>query len=221
LIAFRPLRQRGAARIAQLISSIGAAILLVNIAQLLFIRIYGRADAAYPRGLISRNPIIIEELGLRLTPARLTVIIVALLMMIALQYLVTRTRLGQQMRAVAFNQRTASLLGINVNQIFWVTFFLAGAFGGIAGVFYALIFNVVDPFMGQDIALLGLTAIVLGGMGSINGAVLGGFIVAAIQIFSTDTVGSSYRDALVFFLLFVILLVRPQGILGQPQSTRA
>ncbi len=221
IIAFRPLRKRGAARIAQLISSIGAAILLVNIAQLLFIRIYSRVEAAYPRDLIPRQAIIIEELNLRITPARLIVIIAALIIMVLLQYLVTRTSLGQQMRAVAFNQRTASLLGIDVNRIFLLTFFLAGALGGMAGVFYALITNVVDPFIGQNIALIGLTAIVLGGMGSINGAVLGGFIVAGIQIFSVDTVGSSYRDALVFSLLFVILLVRPQGILGQPESTRA
>ncbi|TVR20898.1 MAG: branched-chain amino acid ABC transporter permease [Anaerolineaceae bacterium] len=221
LIAFRPLRKRGAARIAQLISSIGAAILLVNIAQLLFIRVYNRVEAAYPRGLVPRQPIIIEELGLRITPARLIVVIAALVVMILLQYLVTRTSLGQQMRAVAFNQRTASLLGINVNYIFLMTFFLAGALGGLAGVLYALITNVVDPFIGQNIALIGLTAIVLGGMGSINGAVLGGFIVAGIQIISIDTVGSSYRDALVFLLLFAILLIRPQGILGQPESTRA
>jgi branched-chain amino acid transport system permease protein len=221
LVAFRPLRRRSAARIAQLISSIGAALLLVNIAQLVFIEIYKRTDQRYPRDVIPRGNIVIEDLSLRITYVRLIIIIASLLLMIALQYMVTRTRIGQQMRAVAFNQRTASLLGINVTRIFLITFFLAGALGGVAGVFYAMVVEVVNPFIGQEIALLGLTAIVLGGMGSIQGALVGGFIVSAVQIFSTSIGGSSYRDAAVFLLLFILLLVRPQGLFGQPESTRA
>ncbi len=88
-------------------------------------------------------------------------------------------------------------------------------------MFYGLVYTNVDPFIGQDVALIGLTAIVLGGMGSIQGAVLGGFLVAAIQTLSTAIGGSDYRDAIVFLLLFLLLLVRPQGLLGQPEATRA
>ena len=220
-VAFRPLRRRNAARIAQLISSIGAALLLVNIAQLVFQELYSRTEAYMPRDLIPNETIVIEELSLRLSPVRIVILVFALILMIALQYMVTRTRVGQQMRAVAFNQRTASLLGINVGRIFWVTFFLAGALGGAAGMFYGLVFSTITPFIGQNIALIGLTAIVLGGMGNIQGAVIGGFVVAAIQTASTVIGGSGYRDAFVFILLFLILLVRPQGILGQAESTRA
>jgi branched-chain amino acid transport system permease protein len=222
LIAFRPLRRRGAARISQLISSIGAALLLINLAQLVFQQLYGRTVAYFPREITSIPPIIIEQLGgVRISPMRVAILVFALILMILLNYLVMKTRTGQQMRAVAFNQSTASLLGINVSRVYLITFFLAGALGGAAGMFYGLVFGTVSPFLGQEIALLGLTAIVLGGMGSIQGAVLGGFIVAAIQTMSTATIGSDYRDALVFILLFLILLTRPQGLLGQPESTRA
>jgi branched-chain amino acid transport system permease protein len=224
LVAFRPLRRRNAARIAQLISSIGAALLLVNIAQLVFQQIYNRTEAYYPRDLailpfIPTETIIIGDI--RIAPIRIVTFIIAIALMIILQYMVTRTRIGQQMRAVAFDQRIASLLGINVSRVYIVTFFMAGALGGAAGVLFGVTFLNVTPFIGEDIALIGLTAIVLGGLGSINGAVLGGFIVAFLQTASTALGGSSYRDAIVFILLFLVLLVRPQGILGQPENTRA
>lgn len=221
LVAFRPLRRRNAARIAQLISSIGAAILLVNITQLVFMQLYNSTEAYLPRDLVPSEPIVIEALSLRVTPVRMLIVLVALGLMIVLQYLVMQTRIGQHMRAVAFNQRIAALLGINVSRIFIVTFFLAGMLGGAAGMFYGVVFLNVTPFIGEDVALIGLTAIVLGGMGSIQGAVLGGFLVAGLQVFSIVLGGSSFRNAVVFLLLFVILLIRPQGLLGQPESTRA
>lgn len=226
--AFRPLRRRNAARIAQLISSIGAALLLVNIAQLVFQQIYQKTEAYFPRDLsiipgLPTEPIIfaLGDGELRIAPIRLVILVVALLLMVFLQYLVTRTRTGQQMRAVAFNERTAALLGIDVSYVYVLTFFLAGAFGGAAGMLYGMVFLNVTPFIGDNIALIGLTAIVLGGLGSIQGAVLGGFIVAGLQTFSTALGGSSYRDAIVFSLLFLVLLIRPQGLLGQPEQTRA
>jgi len=228
LVAFRPLRQRNAARIAQLISSIGAALVLVNVAQLLFQRIYQRTEAFYPRNLviipgIPTETIIIEMATgeIRIAPIRIVILIIALVLMVFLQYLVTRTRIGQQMRAVSFNQRISSLVGIDVSQVYIITFFLAGAFGGAAGLLFGVVFSNVTPFIGDNLALIGLTAIVLGGLGSIQGAMLGGLIVAALQTFSTAVGGSSYRDAIVFILLFVVLLVRPQGLLGQPEQTRA
>lgn len=223
-IAFRPLRERNASRIAQLISSIGAALLLVNIAQLIYEYLYNTTEAYYPQNIailpfVPTEPVIIGDL--RIAPVRIVILILALIIMVLLQYLVTQTQLGQQMRAVAFNQRTASLLGINVSRIFMMTFFLAGMFGGAAGMMYGIAFLNVTPFIGNNVALIGLTAIVLGGMGSIHGAVVGGFIVAALQTASTAAGGSSYRDAIVFLLLFLVLLVRPQGLFGQPENTRA
>ncbi|QPC83950.1 branched-chain amino acid ABC transporter permease [Phototrophicus methaneseepsis] len=225
-IAFRPLRRRNAARISQLISSIGASILLVNIAQLLFQQIYNRTEAYYPLDLVlfpgmSTETIVLDDIGLRIQPIRIVILVIALVTMVLLQYMVTRTQIGQHMRAVAFSERIASLLGIPVSRIFVLTFFLAGIFGGMAGMLYGVAFRKVDPFIGENVALVGLTAIVLGGMGSIQGAVLGGFIVAALQTISIAAGGSSYSNAIVFVLLFVVLLVRPQGLLGQPENTRA
>ncbi|MGB7340068.1 MAG: branched-chain amino acid ABC transporter permease [Phototrophicaceae bacterium] len=239
--AFRPLRSRNADRLAQLISSIGAALILVNLAQFAFQSVYGRTEAYYPRDVallgIGSNPIIFGELqifewlniapdavifgDLRIVPIRLMILVIALVLMIFLQYLVQRTEVGQQMRAVAFNERIASLLGIDVSRIYIITFFLAGAFGGIAGMLYGIAFLAITPFIGESIALVGLTAIVLGGLGSIQGALVGGFIVALIQTYSVAFGGSSYRDAIVFILLFIMLLIRPQGLFGQPEQKRA
>lgn len=222
-VAFRPLRERNADRLAQLISSIGAALILVNVAQFAFQAIYGRTEAYYPQDIsllgISTEPIVIE--GLRIAPIRLVILVIALMLMIALRFLVQDTRVGQQMRAVAFNEKIASLLGIDVSRVYILTFFLAGAFGGIAGILFGMTFLNVTPFVGDSISLLGLTAIVLGGLGSIPGSLVGGFIVAYIQTFSVAYVSSSFRDAIVFALLFLVLLVRPQGLFGQAKQNRA
>ncbi|MBC7814303.1 MAG: branched-chain amino acid ABC transporter permease [Burkholderiales bacterium] len=217
-VAFYPLRRRNAPRISQLISSIGAAILIVNIVQLIFNNLYNSTEQYFPRDLIPTEPI--QFAGVAIQPIRLLILVVALALMVLLQLLVTRTRTGLAMRAVAFDQRVASLLGINTGQIFLLTFFLAGALGGAGGLLYGLAFTRVTPFMGQEIALVGLTAIVLGGLGNVQGAVIGGFIVAALQTFSTAVVSSSYRDAIVFILFFLVLLFRPQGLLGQARQDK-
>ncbi|MDZ4766589.1 MAG: branched-chain amino acid ABC transporter permease [Chloroflexota bacterium] len=221
-IAFAPLRKRNAPRIAQLISSIGASVVLVSLAQLVF----GTNPARFPIGTIPTDPILIGTTIdgsplLRIAPIQIVILIVAVVLMALLNVLIQRTRLGQRMRAVAFNQRTASLLGINVGAIYTITFFLAGALAGAAGVLYALAYNQLTPFIGEGIALKGLTVIVLGGLGNIQGALVGGFVVAALEVFSVAAGGSNYRDAIVFALLFVILLVRPQGLVGEKAQTRA
>lgn len=215
IVAFAPLRRRNAPRISQLISSIGAAILLVNFAQLTF----GTQPQRFPLGSIPSDPL--EGLPFRVTPIQIVILCISIALMVLLNYMIARTRLGQAMRAVAFNQRVASLLGINSGRIFQLTFFLAGALAGAAGVLYGLAYNAMTPFMGDQIALKGLTVIVLGGMGNIQGAVVGGFVVAALEVFSVSAGGSNYRDAIVFALLFLILLFRPQGLVGQAQQNRA
>lgn len=219
-IAFMPLRRRNAPRISQLISSIGVALIFVNLAELYFNSVYQRTEEYFPRDLTQSAPILIGG-SLSIQPIRLVILAVALTLMILLQFVVTRTRTGRAMRTVAFNQRVAGLLGVDSNRIFMLTFFIAGALGGAGGMLFGLTFGRVTPYLGQDIALIGLVAIVLGGMGSINGAVLGGFIVAALQVFTITFIDSSYRDAIVFLLFILMLLVRPQGLLGQPQQNRA
>jgi branched-chain amino acid transport system permease protein len=213
LVAFAPLRRRNAARISQLISSIGAAIFLVSLAQLLF----GTQPQNFPRDLIPTEAFP----DLPIAPLQALIFVTALALMVLLQYLVQYTRLGQAMRAVAFNERTASLLGVDVNFIYRFTFFLAGALAGAAGVLFGMAFGSMTPFIGEKVALKGLTVIVLGGLGNIPGAVVGGFVVAGLEVFSVAQGGSDWRDAIVFTLLFLILLVRPQGLVGRKEITKA
>ena len=219
-VAFMPLRRRNAPRISQLISSIGAAILLVSIAEILFQSIFKRQVLRFDRDIIPRTPLMLEGLDVRVKPLDIIIFLIAIGLMFLLQHLVNRTKMGQAMRTVAFNSRIAGLLGVNVGGVFLQTFFIAGALAGAAGVMYGLAFR-IQPSMGQDVALIGLTAMVLGGLGSIPGAVAGGFIVAGLQEFSTAAGGSDLRNAVVFILLFLILLVRPQGLLGQAEQNRA
>jgi branched-chain amino acid transport system permease protein len=214
-VAFWPLRRRNAPRMNQLISSIGAAALLVNLAQLRF----GAAQKRFPFGSVPNDPI--KGLPFVVTPIQILALLIALGLMIALRALVLKTRLGRGMRTVAFNERVARLFGVNVDTTYMIAFFISGALAGAAGMLYGLAFNSMTPFMGESVALKGLTVIVLGGLGSIEGAVIGGFLVAGIEVFSVALGRSDIRDAFVFLLLFLILLARPQGLLGQSLEERA
>ncbi len=214
-VAFWPLRKRHAPRMNQLISSIGAATLLVSLAQIQF----GAEQKRFPFNSIPNKPI--AGLPVVVTPMQVVVMLIALVLMLTLRLLVMRTRTGRAMRTVAFNERVAALLGVNVDVTYIVAFFISGALAGAAGMLYGLAFNSMTPFMGESVALKGLTVIVLGGLGSVEGAVVGGFLVAGIEVFSVALGHSDVRDALVFLLLFLILLVRPQGLLGQAVDDRA
>jgi branched-chain amino acid transport system permease protein len=214
-VAFWPLRKRNAPRMNQLISSIGVSVLLVNLAQLRF----GAEQKRFPIGSIPTDPI--KHLPIVVTPIQVFVLITALVLLLLMRLLVMNTRLGRAMRTVAFKDRIASLLGVNTDAIYMTAFFISGALAGAAGMLYGLAFNSITPFMGESVALKGLTVIVLGGLGSIEGAVLGGFLVAGIEVFSVALGQSDMRDALVFLSLFLILLVRPQGLLGQRLDDRA
>jgi branched-chain amino acid transport system permease protein len=226
-IAFAPLRRREAPRIAQLISSIGMAAVLVNLAKLEF----GTQIRSFPAQAVERLPVEIGEYQvvklpaleaeIRITVMQVAILVVSLILVVLLQFLISATRTGKAMRVVAFNQRTASLLGINVNWVFLLTFFLAGALAGAAGVLYALNYNNLTPFVGEPLALVGLTVIVVGGLGNIRGAVVGGFVVAAVQTYVIALGYSWLRDSSVFLSLFLILLIRPQGLLGEAAIKRA
>jgi branched-chain amino acid transport system permease protein len=214
-VAFYPLRRRNAPRISQLISSIGAAAILVSLAQLSF---SAEAQSFVPETLPNQP---VPGLALRITPVQIVTFVLALSLMALLGLLVQRTRLGQAMRTIAFDRRVAALLGVPVDRVYAITFFIAGASAGLAGMLYAMSYNSITPFVGDAVSLKGLTVIVLGGMGNVLGAVLGGFIVAALEVFSITLGGSNYRDALTFLLLFLILVFRPQGLLGSRASVRS
>lgn len=215
-VAFHPLRKRNAPRLAQLISSIGVAIMLVNLAQLR----YGAAAKYWPSDALPKDPLENLPYDIVVTRIQLLIFIIAMIIMVVLGFIVARTPLGKQLRTVAFNQQVSGLLGINVDRIYIIAFFISGALAGAGGALYTWAFN-GSPFMGDTLALKGLTVIVLGGLGSIRGAVIGGFLVAIIEVYAVAIGYSDLRDVFVFTLFFIVVLARPQGLLGQPVSDRA
>jgi branched-chain amino acid transport system permease protein len=140
---------------------------------------------------------------------------VAIALMLGLNVLLKSTRLGKSIRAVAENQKAARLLGIDVERVIMLTFAISSALGGAAGVLVGLSLNAIAPDMGQAVELKGLAVIIVGGMGSIPGAVIAGFLLAATEVFTISFISSTVRDAIAFGLLFVVLLLWPQGILGR------
>lgn len=214
-VAFKPLRARNAPELAAIISSIGASIVLVNIAQGIF-------QAQVSRFPFEAFPIQVFELGpVSVTLLQLTILGISLAIMLLLRWLILGTRQGQAMRAVAFNPSTAARLGIPVERIIMQTSFIAGSLAGAAGVLLGLAFNAISPFMGGPMNLKGLTVIILGGLGNIEGAVLGGFVLAFSEVMSVAYLSSDLRDGIAFVLLILILLLRPNGLLGRSSARRA
>jgi branched-chain amino acid transport system permease protein len=207
-VAFLRLRQRQAGPLAPLISSIGMALVFEGLLQWRF----GPDNQTYAAGSIPREPWVIG--GLRISPVQVLVLVIAIVLMFALNWLVRRTAFGRQLRAVAENPRAAALLGINIDWIILGTFFLASALGGAAGVLYGMSLNNVELTMGAKVELKGLAVIILGGMGSIPGAVLGGFLIGLIEVTTAAFYASQLRDAAAFTVLFVMLLIRPGGLFG-------
>jgi len=216
--AFRPVRKEGADRLSSMISSIGASLILVSVAEAVF----GSATKRFPS--VTAPPLVIGgDDGLRVSGAQILIIVVSLALMAGLGWFIRKARMGKAIRAVAASTKAARLLGIDVNRVIVTTFALAGALAGAAGILIGLLTNNIAPGMGSQIELRGLAVVIVGGMGSIEGAVLGGLILGLIETFTIAYVpsGSDFKDAVAFLLLFVILLFRPQGLFGKAGSVRA
>ena len=215
-VAFRPLRLRQASRLASLISSIGVALILVNLAQIL----WGAEPLSYPAGMVPIR--LFTGGGLTVSLLQIVTLGITVALLIGLRLLLTRTKLGMAIRAVAENPSTAALLGMPFDRVVMFTFFLSSALGGVAGVLIGMLLQgSVSPFMGNTYGLKGLAAIVLGGMGDITGAVLGGLIMGVGEIMIVQYLNSSYRDGVAFGLLFLVLIIRPTGLLGQSRGREA
>ena len=162
--------------------------------------------------------VIFEALGLRVSALQLFMAGCAVVLVIVLSLYLFRTGFGRQVRAVAGNERAAMLQGINPNFVFFQTFFLSGALAGAAGVLVGLAFNSIHFMMGEPFLLRGFVVIVLGGLGSIPGALVAGLLLGMIQTLTVAYLPSGLTDAIIFSLLFVILLVRPHGLFGKPEA---
>ncbi|MBM3521658.1 MAG: branched-chain amino acid ABC transporter permease, partial [Alphaproteobacteria bacterium] len=209
LSAFRPLRGTGEAEFGAIISSIGANLVIITIAQ----RISETRVLRFPFGTF---PVVIfEVLGLRVSMLQLFMAACALVLMVALTWYLYRTSFGRQVRAVSGNERASALLGINPNKVYFQTFFISGALAGAAGVLVGLAFNSIHFMMGEPFLLRGFVVIILGGLGSIPGAMLAGLVFGLIQTLTIAYLPSGLTDTVIFAVLFLILLLRPNGLLGK------
>jgi branched-chain amino acid transport system permease protein len=233
-IAYRPLRN--APRLVPLISAIGVSFFLQDLIRLVESLTTGQFNRIIPSfgDFDNRLPLFSYKLGA--TPVNVDVqiksvcvIVAALLMLVGLNYLVNVTKLGKAIRSVAQSQSSASLMGINVNRIISLTFLIGGALGGAAGVLYALKFTRIDPYVGFFPGIKAFTAAVMGGIGNITGALLGGMVLGMLEtfagsylsVFTMGAAGAEYKDILAFLILIIVLIFRPSGLLGEQVGQKA
>jgi len=219
-VAYRPLR--GAPRLAPLITAIGVSIVLQNVAMI----IWGRQYVPFPPVIDVQ---VYEWGGVTVTDLQLLILVLAVLMMVALLLLVSRTRLGRAMRATAQHPEVAALMGVDVNRIISVTFVIGSALGAVAGILVSAYYGLGHYAMGFVLGLKAFTAAVLGGIGNIPGAMLGGLALGVIESLGAGYIGdltggvlgSHYQDVFAFFVLILVLVFRPSGLLGERVADRA
>jgi len=213
-IAFRPLRRRRADPLLTVVSSLGVAVVIVNLLQYLV----GAEIYTFPPDTYGGLPAAINfgtvEQPIPVRSVQVVIFGVSIVILAVLTYGINATKFGKAMRAVAEDATTASLLGINVDRFVVLTFFISSFLGGLAGTLVGSSVSIAGPYFGIAFGLKGLTVIVLGGLGSIPGAVLGGLVIGLVEAFVPADY-SAYKDAIAFGLLFIMLLLRPQGLLGR------
>jgi branched-chain amino acid transport system permease protein len=214
-LVLRPLRHRGAPQLIAMIATIGIGIILTNGAQ----GIFGPNNQRFPHGTVPEATF--ELAGVHMTAVGLGIIFLSVVLMALLMVLMRRTRFGRALRAVAESPKAAWLLGVDVERLFLTTSFAAGGLGGIAGVLIGLYSDALYPLMGEPMLQKGIAVVILGGLGSIPGAMLGGLFLGFSEVLSVAYVGSTMRDAVAFGLLFLVLLLRPQGLFGKAAQRKA
>lgn len=205
-LAYRPLRN--ATKLAPLISAVGMSIVLQNVVMLA----QGKEYKNLPPLLPSEG---FSMFGANVSPVQTFILGASVLIMIGLHLFVAKTRLGKAMRATSEDRVMAGLVGIDINRVISVTFMIGSALAAVAGVMVTLYYGVVHFFMGYLAGIKAFTAAVLGGIGSIPGAMFGGFMLGLIENFGASYVSSVYKDAFAFIVLIITLIVRPSGLLGQ------
>ncbi|MDO5739793.1 MAG: branched-chain amino acid ABC transporter permease [Ornithinimicrobium sp.] len=205
-VAYRPLR--GSPRLSVLITAVGVSFTLEYAIR----QIFGPNPEVFPIRL-SGEPLMI--LGARITVPQVVLMLVAALLMFVLQRYIMKTREGRAMRAIALDQKASLLMGVNVNKVISRTFFIGSALAGAAGVMAAAYYGSIDFLMGFVIGLKAFTAAVIGGIGNIYGAMLGGLVLGLLESFGTHLFGGEWRDVFAFAFLILFLTFRPTGILGE------
>jgi branched-chain amino acid transport system permease protein len=207
-VAYRPLRRRGAPKLAFLISAIGASLLLLNLAG----KEFDYQNVSMPQLYTSGE--VFSVFGAPVTTNQLVVAGAAVVMLVGLDRLIARTRLGQGIRAVAQDAEVASLMGVDIDKVITRTFVIGGILGGVAGFLFGIQFG-VQYNMGFAAGVKAFTAAVLGGIGNVRGAVLGGLLLGVAENLGVACVQSAWRDVIAFLILVLILMLRPTGLLGE------
>jgi branched-chain amino acid transport system permease protein len=226
-VAYRPLRKRGASRLAALISAIGASLFLQQLFALIVIpRVFdlpqegGRLPVQSPSWVQRSDVISIGDFVVR--NDKLLVVAAAVFMMVALDQFVNRTKLGRGIRATAQSPETAVLMGVNIDRIVTATFAIGGAMAGVAAALYLMRFEETNYFVGFLLGIKAFTAAVLGGIGNLRGALVGGLILGLIEMYGSAIFGSAWQNVIAFTVLVLVLMFRPTGILGESlQQARA
>ena len=206
-VAYRPLRNSN--RLAAVVSALGASIFFSNTIML----VYGARSQVYPAGILPDTSVII--LGAELPLIRLLMFVGAVLLMLLLYWFINRTRIGTAIRAVAIDQGAAKLMGINVNSVISLVFLIGAALGAAAGVMVGLYYGEIRYDMGFSFGLKAFTAAILGGIGNIPGAMLGGILLGVIEALGAAYISIAWKDAIAFSVLILILIFRPTGLLGE------
>ena len=212
--AYRPLYTRGATRLGPLISAIGASIFLQNAVMLT----QGARMKVYMTSLLFPRTWRVQIAGASVSALVGVMVLVAVVMMTGLHLLVQKTNLGRSIRAVAEDREMAAIMGVNIRRVIAVTFFLGSALGGAGGVLVGLYYTQIDFYMGYSAGLKAFTAAVLGGIGNIRGAMLGGLILGVVESLAVTFMNPAYKDVVAFAILILTLVIRPTGILGESVS---
>lgn len=207
LVALRPLRKKKVSHLAPLISTIGVSIFIESLALLL----WGPQTRSFPTDYIGG---LIDFGVFKISMVQIIGLGVSVLLMLILNIVIKKTKIGKAIRAVSLSTETAALLGINPTLIISLTVMIASALGAAAGVLVGLSFNAIEPTMGVIIGFKGLAVLILGGLGNITGAMVGGFILGVAEVFSVAYGASTFRDAVAFGLIILLLFWRPQGLFG-------
>jgi branched-chain amino acid transport system permease protein len=208
--AYKPLRQ--APRVSAIITALGVGIFLEN---------FTLALSPYPKHI----PALIENTnwtfgGLTISSLQVIIIVLSLVLMIILHFIVQHTRVGMAMRAISWDKTVVPLMGVPVNNVISITFAIGSGLGGAAGMMYGMAYPIIDPYMGIIVGWKAFIAAVVGGIGNIRGAVIGGYILGAVEVLTAVVFPSTYRDFMVFSLLLVLLIFRPYGIMGKPRPQK-
>ena len=212
-IAYRPLRRKGANRLYVVITALMCGLILEHANLALF----GASRKAFP-------PLIDEQVytlgGVSFTNLKIGVIVTAVLVFLLLQQIVTRTRVGMAMRAISYDKFAVPLMGIPIDTIIVATFALGSGMAGLAGLLFAMSYPVLEPYMGALIGWKAFIAAVVGGIGDIRGAFLGGFLLGAVEILVVAFFPSTFRDLIAFSVLMIILICKPTGLFGVAKTTK-